>query len=98
MPNPLRWAELRQLIREELRQLTTIKPSDRRWQMPFAAALATGLPLLVGAYFKRLDFGLVSSLGGLVFLYLPETPLYHRMVSLMASAFALVSSHEEVVG
>lgn len=87
------WADFQRLIREELRQLATIKPSERRWHMPFAAALATGLPLLVGAYFNRLDFGLVSSLGGLVFLYLPETPLYHRMVSLMASAFALAACY-----
>lgn len=81
------------LLREELRQLATIKPSDRPWQMPFAAALASGLPLLVGAYFDRMDYGLISSLGGLVFLYLPETPLHHRMVSLMACAFAMTSCY-----
>lgn len=61
--------------------------------MPFAAALASGLPLLVGAYFGRMDYGLVSSLGGLVFLYLPETPLHHRMVSLMACAFAMTACY-----
>ncbi|MEO7160473.1 MAG: FUSC family protein [Polaromonas sp.] len=73
----------------------TIKPSDRLWQMPFAAALATGLPLLVGAYFDHMDYGLVSSLGGLVFLYLPNTPLSHRMVMLMlmACAFALTACY-----
>lgn len=89
MTQTSRWAELKKLIRTELDQLTTIKPSDRLWQMPFAAALATGLPLLVGAYFDRMDYGLVSSLGGLVFLYAPATPLYHRMVTLMACAFAM---------
>lgn len=57
--------------------------------MPFAAALATGLPLCVGAWFGHMDYGLVSSLGGLVFLYLPATPLYHRMVTLMACSFAM---------
>ena len=41
-----RWAELKRLVRAELQHLLTIKPSDRLWQMPFAAALATGLPLL----------------------------------------------------
>lgn len=73
--------------------MTTIRPSDRPWQMPFAAALAAGLPLLVGAAFGRIDYGLISSLGGLVFLYLPETPLHHRMVSLMASAFAMIACY-----
>lgn len=61
--------------------------------MPFTAALASGLPLLVGAYFDRMDYGLISSLGGLVFLYLPETPLHHRMVSLMASAFGMMACY-----
>lgn len=81
------------LLREELRQLTTVRASDRPWQMPFAAALASGLPLLVGAWFGRMDHGLVSSLGGLVFLYLPETPMSHRMVSLMASAFGMTACY-----
>lgn len=93
MTHTSRWAELEKLAVAELQQLITIKPSDRLWQMPFAAALATGLPLLVGAYFDHLDYGLVSSLGGLVFLYLPDTPLYHRMVTLMASAFALAACY-----
>lgn len=88
-----RWAELKRLVRTELQHLLTIKASDRLWQMPFAAALATGLPLLVGAYFDHMDYGLVSSLGGLVFLYLPDTPLYHRMVTLMACAFAMTACY-----
>lgn len=84
---------LKNLLRTEWQHLTTINPSDRLWQMPFAAALATGLPLFVGAWFDRLDYGLVSSLGGLVFLYTPNTPLYHRMVSLMACAFAMTACY-----
>lgn len=82
-------SKLRAMSREELRLLMTIQASDRVWQMPFAAALAAGLPLLLGAYFNHLDYGLVSSLGGLVFLYLPSTPLSHRMVSLMACSFGI---------
>lgn len=78
---------------EELHHLTTIQNSDRRWHMPLAAALASGLPLIVGAYFNHLDYGLISSLGGLVFLYMPNTPMYHRMVSVMACAFGLVACY-----
>ncbi|MGE5650763.1 MAG: FUSC family protein [Bacillota bacterium] len=88
-----RWTRLQALVREELRQLTIVQASDRAWQMPFAAALASGLPLLVGAYFDHLGYGLVSSLGGLVFLYLPGTPLYHRMVTLMACAFGMIACY-----
>ncbi|MDR2164593.1 MAG: FUSC family protein [Zoogloeaceae bacterium] len=78
-----------ELCRREWRQLTTISASDRPWQMPVAAALSVGLPLLVGAYFGHMDYGLISSLGGLVFLYTPETPLHHRMICLIACAFAM---------
>lgn len=87
------WEKLKSLLRVEFQHLITVNPSDRMWQMPFAAALATGLPLLVGASFDHLEYGLVSSLGGLVFLYLPATPLYHRMVTLMACAFALTACY-----
>lgn len=83
------WSEFQGLMRAEWRHLTTINVSDRHWQMPIGAALASGLPLLVGASFNHLDYGLISSLGGLVFLYLPNTPLYHRTVFLMACAFGM---------
>lgn len=72
----------------------TAGPGDDQSQRPtlanaLCAALASGLPLLVGAWFDRLDYGLVSSLGGLVFIYGPNTPLSHRMVTLMACAFGM---------
>ncbi len=79
----------RAFIRSEFAQLATIHQSDRPWQMPFAAALSAGLPIAIGAYFEHLDYGLVSSLGGMVFLYLPRTSLHHRMVTLMACAFGM---------
>lgn len=41
----------------------------------------------------HLDYGLISSLGGLVFLYLPDMPMYHRMVLMMACAFAMTGSY-----
>lgn len=87
------WNNLQVLLLAEWRALTTLQATDRAWEMPVAAALAAGLPLLVGAWFDRMSWGMVSSLGGLVFLYLPPTPLYHRMVTLMACAFALIGSY-----
>lgn len=93
MPADRPWHALKSLLRSEWRQLTTIQHSERLWQMPVGAALATGLPLMVGAWFGRIDYGLISTLGGLVFLYTPDTPLYHRMVSLMACAFAMTACY-----
>lgn len=60
--------------------------------MPFAAALASGLPLLIAAALDRLADGVVAALAGLTFLYLPNTPLHHRMVTLMACSFGMISS------
>ncbi len=77
---------------EDIKGLLHFQPSQRGWHMPFAAALASGLPLLVGAYFNHMDYGLLSSLGGMVFLSLPETPLAHRMIMVMACAFAMTAS------
>jgi uncharacterized membrane protein YccC len=87
------WQRLHSALRAEWSHLTTLQSSDRRWQMPLAAALASGLPLMVGAAFHRLDYGLVSSLGGLVFLYLPDTPLHHRMTWLMCCAFGMTACY-----
>lgn len=87
------WSHIKAWLHSELVQLTTINPSNRRWQMPVAAALSSGLPLLIGAYFGHMDYGLISSLGGLVFLYLPNTPLSHRMMWIMACAFGMAACY-----
>lgn len=81
------------LLRRELRQLLQFNRSDRRWQLPFCAALASGLPLMVGLYFDHIEYGLVSSLGGLIFLYTPATPLAHRMMVLMSCSFGMIACH-----
>lgn len=44
---------VKKLMRAELHHLSTIHPTDRLWQMSFAAGLATGLPLLVGMYVRH---------------------------------------------
>lgn len=80
-------------LRGELRELLTINPSDRPWQMPFATALSAGLPLFVGASLDRLADGVIASIGGMVFLYLPRTPLGHRMVTVTACAFGMIACY-----
>ena len=57
--------------------------------MPVAAALASGLPLMVGVWFGHFAYGLTASVGGLIFLYMPPTPMHHRMVTLMTCAFGM---------
>ena len=87
------WSVIKGAARREWRELVTVHPSDRPWQMPFAAALASGAPLLVAAAFDRMADGVIASLAGLVFLYLPATSLQHRMVKLMACAFGMIACY-----
>lgn len=88
-----RWRRLQAMLRDEWRQLAAFQPSARRWPMPLAAALASGLPLLVAAMAGDVPAGLAGSLGGLVFLYLPGTSMHHRMVTLMACGFAMAACY-----
>lgn len=84
---------VRQFLLDEWRQFARLNRSDRPWEMPVAAALAIGLPIFFGAAQGELGLGLAASLGGLVFLHLPATPLAHRMAWLMACAFGMTGSH-----
>ncbi|HET8745136.1 MAG TPA: FUSC family protein, partial [Ramlibacter sp.] len=84
---------LKRFLADEWRQLASVQRSDRPWEMPIAAALASGLPVFVGMAFGELGLGLVGSLGGLVFLHLPATRLSHRMAWLMACAFGMTGSY-----
>lgn len=93
MTRPPPRTRVRALLQDELRGLTTLQASDRAWQMPFAAALSSGLPLLFGAWLGRMDVGLVASLGGMAFIYLPNTPMSHRMVVMMSAAFGLAACY-----
>lgn len=86
------WNKIKDTARYEFGELVTINPSSRPWQMPFAAALASGLPLFFGAALDRVADGVVGSLAGLAFLYLPNTSMHHRMVTLMACCFGMIAS------
>jgi len=86
----MNWVKIKQVAKREWRELVTVNPSDRPWQMPFAAAIAGGLPMLAAAALDRMAEGMVASLAGFVFLYLPQTPLHHRMSALMAFSFGMI--------
>jgi hypothetical protein len=88
-----RLAALGALARKEAAALLTIRPSDRPWQLPFAAAVASGGPVALGAWLGLPGEGALGAVAGLSFLYLPGTRLSHRIPVNMASAFAMVVSY-----
>ncbi|MRX50395.1 FUSC family protein [Paracoccus sp. S-4012] len=77
-------------LRHEWRELVTIRASDRPWEMPVGAALATGLPMLAGAAWDLMGDATLASMAGLIFVYLPRTPLHHRMVTIMGCGFGMI--------
>ncbi len=82
---------VRDLFRSHWSDFARVNSSDRPWQMPLAASLSAGLPLCVGVWFGHVDYGLISTLGGLVFLYTPNTRLTRRMATLMACGFGMTA-------
>jgi len=84
---------LKDIIGRELKQLFQLKKTERLWHIPVLASLSTGIPLLIGFYSGRLDYGIQACIGGLVILYLPSTRLEHRMVTLLLCAFGFILSY-----
>ena len=81
------------LARREAAALFVLQRSDRPWELPFAAAMASGVPLAVGALAGMPQAGSLGAVAGLSFLYLPATRLHHRIPVIMACAFGMVGSY-----
>jgi uncharacterized membrane protein YccC len=78
------WPRLRPLI--EL--------SEKRRPLGFllVAALAVGLPVLMGAALDRFSLSILASMGGLVILYMQQTALSHRLTTLAVCSFGFMFS------
>lgn len=80
------------IAKEELRLLFQLKKTERLWHIPLLASLCTGVPLLLGYFGGRLDYGVLACIGGLVILYMPSTDIEHRMLTLLLCAFGFIVS------
>ena len=83
---------LREFLRREYAEYFKPSKSDRPWQLPFAIAVASGLPMLLGAWLGNLAAGTVASIGAMTIVYLPRTRLDLRMVTVMAVSCAMIAS------
>ena len=79
-------------LKKDFGLIFTWNQSDRSWQMPFFAGLGVAVILFVATLFGRPDFGLVSVIGAMIFLYVPDTPIYHKMILSMCCAFGIIVS------
>ncbi|MCW1360824.1 FUSC family protein [Campylobacter sp. US33a] len=73
----------------KLAPIFKFNPCQRVWQLPFFAALGVGLILSVAMFFQRMDYGLIAILGVAAFLYVPNTPMHHRMAVVMCVSFGI---------
>lgn len=74
------------------RQLFELKPSTRPWHFSLVAALCVGIPVLIGSYFKHPQYGILSGIGAMVFLYMPQAGIAKRMIRLAWSAIGFLIS------
>ncbi len=75
-----------------LKFLFELKKTERLWHIPVLASLCTGIPLLIGLYYNKLNYGILSCTAGLVILYLPSTSVANRMITLLACSFGFMVS------
>lgn len=79
-------------ISYEIKNILGFNKDDNSWHLPLSTTISLSTPLFVGAYFGNMHLSAISTMGALLFLYTLNTPLYHRMVVLMACGFALIAS------
>jgi len=75
--------------KEHIKAILAFNSTQRVWQLPFFLALGVGGILSVSAYFQRIDLGLIAMIGTMVFIYIPNTPLHHRMAVVMCCSFGI---------
>lgn len=80
------------IAKKELHLFFQLKKTERLWHIPMLASLCTGLPLLLGYFLGRLDYGVLACIGGLVILYMPSTNMENRMLTLLLCAFGFIIS------
>lgn len=83
---------LKIILAREIKALFELKKTERLWHIPVLASLCVGIPLLVGYYFDRLDYGILACIAGLVILYMPSTTVARRMITLLACSFGFMVS------
>ena len=75
-----------------LRQLLELSDHKRPWGFLITVALAVGTPVLMGVWLEQFALGVTASLGGLASIYMRQTPLPHRMMTMALVTFGFCIS------
>lgn len=71
----------------KIRPLLALSDHKRPWGFLVTVALAVGGPVVVGAWLGHFLNGVIASGGGLASLYLRQTPLPHRLITMALATF-----------
>ena len=80
------------VIQAEFKALFHFNESKRLWHIPILAGICVGLPLFIGLALDQMADAMFASMAGLVILYLPNTSLANRMITLLACSFGFMFS------
>jgi hypothetical protein len=75
-----------------LDQFLAFRKTDRPWHLPILAGLFVRIPILIGYYTNHLQSGKLTSLAGLVILYIQSSNLANRMIALITCSFDILLS------
>ena len=84
-PSPRRlWSQIKPLL--------AFSDNKRSWGFLVAAAISVGLPVFVGAALDHFSSAVLASMGGLVILYMQQTGVARRMMTLAVCSFGFATS------
>lgn len=92
MPSPKPSSAKKSGIWGQIRPLLELSEHKRPWGFLVTVALAVGGPVIIGVWFGNFAMGVGASIGGLVSVYLRQTPLSHRMVTMALVTFGFCTS------
>ncbi|WNO61731.1 FUSC family protein [Rheinheimera sp. MMS21-TC3] len=75
-----------------IRPLLVLSPQKRPFGIHLTVALSVGIPALIAVWLNHFALGVMASLGGLASLYIRQTPLPHRMVTMALVTFGFSAS------
>jgi hypothetical protein len=76
---------------QTLKTLFVLNKPSRPWHVALVATIGMAIPALLGVYFQQMANAILACVGTMVILYIPRTPIPHRMVTLAVCSFGIVA-------
>lgn len=84
----------KEFIKQELKEVFSLKSKNRPWSVPVLASLCVGIPMFVGYIIDAFSSALTVSFAGLVILYMPiNSNFVARMSKMLICSFAFLVSY-----